>query len=104
MFDYNHLDFCTDSSFHNIFGEAFEDSCICRYCGEKLEHYHSRFGCDPFKYFPQDNIFQTDTITNDVWGGGLFHLTFSPYFFTIQTKMNLNATTVNILPPPPNKV
>lgn len=44
--------------------EHFDEECICIQCNDSMEHFHLRFDCNPFKTYPDFNVFQ-ETKFND---------------------------------------
>ena len=56
ILDFNHFKFCMNEEFHTPCVESFDSKCLCRYCGEHLEHFHARFDCNPFKTYPKYEV------------------------------------------------
>ena len=55
ILDIDHFELCKRKDFHLI--QNINDKCICKNCEETLEHYHMRFGCFPFRKYPDTSIF-----------------------------------------------
>ena len=55
ILDIDHFELCQRKDFHVV--QNIDDKCQCRNCDETLEHYHLRFGCFPFRKYPDTSIF-----------------------------------------------